>query len=179
MKKHIKNFPDYLIHSEGYVISCKNGKERRMIGGNSNGYPQVTLRHKGLQQQFLVHRLVAEHFLPTTEFCKHVNHIDGNKSNNQIANLEWVSPKENMQHAVRSGLWTPPTQEHYQKIHRKAGEKRARFTELEASNIRTIYAHMQKPSCRRIASAYGCSKAVIQRIVSMEQTFFKPQRSLT
>lgn len=178
MKKQIKNFPDYFIHSDGYVISCKNGKERRMVGGSSNGYPQVTLRHEGVQQQFLIHRLVAEHFLPLVKCCTHVNHIDGNKSNNKISNLEWVSPKQNMQHAVRAGLWTPPTQDHYTKIHRKAGEKRARFTELEAANIRIIYAHMAKPSCQKLASAYKCSKAVIQRIVSGKQTFFKPQRAL-
>lgn len=68
MEKQIKDFPDYYIHADGYVISRKHGKERKMVGGSTGtGYPQVTLRHNGVQVQRLVHRLVAEHFVDAVD----------------------------------------------------------------------------------------------------------------
>lgn len=71
------------------------------------GYLQTTLRMKPLKRKVRIHTLVAEHFLinPELPVRQTVNHIDGNKLNNRVSNLEWISAKENCSHAVRIGLY--------------------------------------------------------------------------
>ena len=67
-----------------------------------NFYPCVYLQ--GFQNMMTVHRLVAQAFIPNPENKAYVNHIDGNKRNNWVGNLEWTTPKENSDHAWRTGL---------------------------------------------------------------------------
>lgn len=74
---------------------------------NGNGYLIVNLKHEGVQRIITVHRLVAEAFIPNVKNKRCINHIDGNKRNNSVENLEWVTHKENMQHAVKFGLINP------------------------------------------------------------------------
>ena len=69
-----------------------------------NGYLQVGLRMHNKRKWFGVHRLVAIHFIENPENKPQVNHIDGNKKNNTVGNLEWVTPKENQNHATKLGL---------------------------------------------------------------------------
>lgn len=70
---------------------------------NKNGYVIVHLKHNGRKRTYFVHRLVAIAFLGYEENMD-VNHIDGNKENNCLDNLEWVTRKENMDHAWKNGL---------------------------------------------------------------------------
>ena len=80
------------------------GTDGKKVRGslNSKGYVQIVGEK---QQRFLLHRLVATAFLPTPEpHQTHVNHIDGNKLNNSVANLEWCTPTENNLHARQTGL---------------------------------------------------------------------------
>jgi len=173
MEKQLSDFSDYWVHSDGYVISQKNGKKRRLVGGSTgHGYPQVTLRHNGVQAQRLLHRIVAEYFCGREEGCNQVNHKDGNKNNNRADNLEWVSAKDNMAHSVKSGLWTSPTDDHYRRMRENAGRKLALFTLEEGSEIVEMKEALGL-TCREMASLIGCSKTPIQRLANGTMTHFK------
>lgn len=72
---------------------------------NKFGYQRIGLSKNGIREQIFVHRIVAKAFLPTSNMeSLDVNHIDGNKQNNTIQNLEWCNRQYNMQHAYRNGL---------------------------------------------------------------------------
>lgn len=71
----------------------------------SCNYYVVSLKQEnGKAKNFFIHRLMAETFIPNPENKSQINHKDGNKLNNNINNLEWVTPSENAQHAVKYGL---------------------------------------------------------------------------
>lgn len=72
---------------------------------NDKGYQRVRLEKFGLAEKFTttLHILVAKHFIPNPNSCVQVNHIDGNKRNNCVSNLEWVNNKENILHSYRNG----------------------------------------------------------------------------
>lgn len=65
----------------------------------------VTIQHNYKQKTFLVHRLVANAFIPNSNGKPEINHKDGNKQNNSVENLEWVTSKENKRHGMRTGLY--------------------------------------------------------------------------
>lgn len=71
---------------------------------NHNGYRICYLYNNCKREKKRIHRLVAEAFIPNKNSLPVVNHIDGNKSNNKVDNLEWATRSENMQHAFDTGL---------------------------------------------------------------------------
>jgi hypothetical protein len=71
---------------------------------NKNGYNTVGLQINKKKKMFFVHRLVAEYFVAPRSGNLQVNHIDGNKQNNDFRNLEWVTPSQNTKHAYDNGL---------------------------------------------------------------------------
>jgi hypothetical protein len=79
------------------------GKELRPFLLNG-GYPAIQIRRGARRKNILVHRMLAEAFIPNPEGKPFINHIDGNKANNSLSNLEWVTHQENIQHAFRAGL---------------------------------------------------------------------------
>lgn len=95
----------YLKHSigNGMIIQDKPFKKLKPYKTNK-GYLQVSLRDKN----FRIHRLVAMAFIPNPENKPQVNHIDGNKENNNIENLEWCTNSENHKHKCDNGLNVVP-----------------------------------------------------------------------
>ena len=83
----------------------KEGKIK-VIGDNGNGYCVVNLKVDGKQQMKTVHRLVATAFIPNPNNLSEINHIDGNKKNNTISNLEWCDRSKNVKHAIKNKLQT-------------------------------------------------------------------------
>lgn len=81
------------------------GTKYRKIRLTKQGYPHISIRVDQKLTILRLHRLVAEAFIPNPENKPYVNHIDGNKKNNNVSNLEWVTPKENSEHAQRLGKY--------------------------------------------------------------------------
>lgn len=106
--KDIKGYEGYYqISNLGKVKSLKfnhSNKNKLLNPFDNEGYTRVKLYINKQGKRFLVHRLVAETFIPNPENKPFVNHIDGNKSNNCVANLEWVTASENTIHAIENGL---------------------------------------------------------------------------
>lgn len=91
-----------------FVDSSRTGGHYRFRGQclliprvSKAGYQQVGLYKDGKVSRRLVHRLVAEAFIPNRYNCREVNHLDGDKLNNRYSNLEWVSRRENSLHSTR------------------------------------------------------------------------------
>lgn len=100
--KPVVEFPTlYKISNKGRVASY-----RKVLATNvlNSGYLSVQLKVNGININRTVHRLVASAFLENPEGKREVNHIDGNKLNNAVTNLEWVTASENKLHALRIGL---------------------------------------------------------------------------
>ena len=86
---------------QDYYIN-RSGKIKNKLGATlspfktKNGYMKINIKKKG----YYVHRLVAETFIPNPNHKMQVNHIDMNRTNNRVSNLEWVSQSENIKHAI-------------------------------------------------------------------------------
>ena len=106
-----------------------------------------------------VHRVVAKTFIPNPENKPQVNHIDGNKQNNDVSNLEWVTNDENMSHAIKTGL-------RENAIVKISGENSvfAKLTNAEADAIRSEYANGDTSSIK-LGKKYKLSKPCVLRII--------------
>ena len=95
--------PRVKVSNKGNVISHKRGAPYPLkVWHIHNGYQMVGAGYRGLPQ--LVHRMVAETWIPNPNNYEEVNHINGDKDDNLVENLEWVTPSENIRHAYRTGL---------------------------------------------------------------------------
>lgn len=109
----------YQVSNTGKVKSVKRTASLRKIHSrlvierlrklaiSKDGYIMVYLNKNGSVKGCYVHRLVGLAFLNNPDAKKEINHIDGNKTNNNITNLEWCTPSENMRHAFSTGLMFP------------------------------------------------------------------------
>lgn len=103
MEGQFRDYTNYIIYSDGRIYS----KIRKKFMTNKitkDGYSRMELYKDKKPKMFNVHRVIAEVFIDNPENKPFVNHIDGNKQNNKFENLEWVTQKENIEHAHRIGL---------------------------------------------------------------------------
>jgi len=106
MIKKIENFNNYTISDGGVIKNIQTGYIKQPWTA-AVGYKYVDLYHNGENKKIAVHRLLAIHFIPNPENKEYVNHIDGDKLNNSLENLEWTTPSENNQHAYDTKLKIP------------------------------------------------------------------------
>ena len=92
----------YEVDRDGNVYSIRRRRKLKPYVNNS-GYLKVDLYYFGMKQKKYVHRIVAEAFIKNPHKKEIVNHKDGNRKNNNVENLEWMTQSENMLHCVRNG----------------------------------------------------------------------------
>lgn len=113
--KDILDFPGYQVSNAGRVRSFINFKGQtteqphvlKLLINNKTGYVFVHLIRDKYSYNRYVHRLVAEVFCYKKHGCEEINHIDGDKLNNNYTNLEWCTRSENIKHVYSTGLKTP------------------------------------------------------------------------
>lgn len=104
----------YQVSNLGNVMSWINNRQHKRKQGlmlkprvSKHGYYYVNIYKNGERKTIKNHRLVAETFIPNLESKPEVNHKDGNKLNNCVDNLEWVTSQENIIHGINTGLINP------------------------------------------------------------------------
>ena len=159
--KDIDGFKNKYRISDSGRVEIKNYKNKGFSSFASilpgrDGYCRVYLNN-GKSQAFLVHRLVAIYFLdkPDIEDRKQVNHIDGDKSNNNSKNLEWVNGYENVAHAKRIGLLTNVSELHYS----------AKLTNEEVKIVRKML-KTGKITQKKISDIFGVTPMAISNMVN-------------
>ena len=148
----ITRFPNYQISNNGDVVNITTGRKLKPIR-ESTGYSHVTLCDNGQQYQTSIHRLVAQEFIANPDNKPMVNHIDGDKSNNHVGNLEWCTPSENMQHAYRTGLQKP--------IASQIRSSLAKSAEVRRKPVRNLDTGAEYPSIAECAKAENLQHSAI------------------
>jgi hypothetical protein len=169
IEKIIEGFPHYAIANNGNLISLtryvKNGNglklvTRKVLAGSvgKDGYKIATISNDTESVTVSHHKLVAEYFLPTKPTDLHVpNHKDGIKVNNHINNLEWMTRKENTEHAIVVLGWKPVGVKGYANpLCKRSPELILEVKRLKAFGIKQI----------EIAKTTKLSQTIISRILT-------------
>ena len=156
MRKYLDT--KYFISENGDVLNSTSGRMLKHQD-NGNGYKKVIMTNKGVQIQRYVHRLVAELYIPCIKNKNQVNHIDGDKNNNSLSNLEWVNNSENQIHAHKTGL-------------KKSGNKiwNGKFSAEDLAKIKDLDAKGMKRCL--IAKEMNCSKSTISDILNNKRYLY-------
>lgn len=157
--KMIKGFPNYVINSDGTVMNVTTGRYLKEEV-TTNGYARVTLSAFGVTKRYLLHRLIAELFVfgQTTE-RNVVNHKDTNKLNNKSTNLEWVTAKENVDHAVVNKLY-------------KTGEDHGNSVYSNQTVLEIYTAYKRGMSRKEIIKSYNVPKSLCDDVLYKKHWLF-------
>ena len=162
MWKEVKGFEGfYEVSDQGEVRRILSGNRTKPLKARKGKYPTVSLSRPGVKRSMTIHRMVAEAFIEKPEWASEVNHIDGNTSNNVISNLEWVTQKQNLYHAMLV-LDRAPYGKHPRRVRCKnidTGEVVAEYPSVSeaARQVGTMYARAAiTQACKhKYDTAYG------------------------
>ena len=144
----------YQVSNLGRV---KSVNKIRKLHKTQDGYYKVRLQHGDVDKTCRVHRLVAEAFIPNLHNKETVNHIDGNKENNHVTNLEWNDRHEQLQHAYDLNL---------KKADKGSSNCNAALTDEQVREIRKVYVRQSKEfGTVALGRKYGVSDRVIGLVV--------------
>lgn len=146
--KNYRFIEDYVVYNDGTIYSLQSKMFMNPI--NTNGYLSVKMGGK-LES---IHRLVGGLFIPNPYNKKEINHIDGDKTNNKVENLEWVSPNENIQHKIHQ----------LGKEHRGSKNGMAKLTLEQVEKIKMLY--QSGYSQKKLGEMYGITQGKISNVVN-------------
>ena len=163
--RKIEDFSRYEISNKGNLkanLKFRKGRDYQSIilnpSKDKDGYYRTILvSDDGIKKNKLIHRLVAESFIPNPENKPCVNHIDGIKDNNILHNLEWCTVKENNNHAIKLGLSG------------QAGGEKHHMAKLNSIQVEEIKRNENNLSQSKLAFKYGISQCQVSRIVNNQR----------
>lgn len=141
----------YLVSNLGRVYNTKMQFVKKPQSNGTDYVAAYLTTPDGVYKCEMVHRLVAEAFIPNPNKYPTVNHKDGDKKNNHVDNLEWMTYLQNRHHAMEMGLWDV------------RGEKHP-LAKLKEEDVRTIRTMIGKEKLNDIAIHFGVSKMTILNI---------------
>jgi len=150
----VPGFPQYHIGSDGTVLSFARNKSRQLKPIlNSDGYLTVSLYRNGKDRRITVHQIVLMAFVGPRPEGMECRHLDGVKTNNNLSNLAWGSPRQNAEDKRRHGR-SPIG----------SANGRAKLTEADAREVVRLY-HSDFPDRAALARRFRVSWAAINRIL--------------
>lgn len=166
--KTIKDYNNYEISNYGNVkslsrkVKCRNGfritKEKILKPNKSKqGYLSIQFEKGG--KSFLIHRIVALHFVHNIEDKPQVNHINGIKYDNRVENLEWCNQSENQIHAYKNELQKPS-------LHKRVCGEKQGSSKLKENDIVFILQNYRRGMGIKLSKTFNVSQTTILNVVN-------------